>query len=128
MHVRLLRTVGAATAAYGTAVTLWPELLARPSRLVDAAGRTQAHTRTALRPVGLRDAASGAALLCAPEGPALRTAAFVRLAADFGDAALLGCTLPRGARGARGKAVGVSVVWGVLSLVGVSNWTLSGGR
>ena len=125
MHVRLLRTVGAATAAYGTAVTLWPGLLARPSRLVDAAGRTQAHTRTALRPVGLRDAASGAALLCAPEGPALRAAAFVRLAADFGDAALLGCTLPRGARG---RAVGVSVAWGALSLAGVSNWTLSRGR
>lgn len=113
MRVGLLRVVGVATAAYGAAVTLKPELLAKPSGLVDAAGRTAAHTRTSLRPLAWRDAASGIALALAPEGAALRTAAWVRIAADLGDAALLGATLPREARA---KAVAVSVGWGSLSV------------
>lgn len=114
MHVGLLRAVGAVTAVYGLALTARPDLLARPSGLVDDEGRTAPETRTALRPLAWRDAASGLALLCAPrEGAALRTAALVRIAADFGDAALLGVTLP--GRGRRRAAVAVSLGWGALS-------------
>ncbi|MGY1438616.1 hypothetical protein [Streptomyces reniochalinae] len=120
MRVGLLRAVGVATAAYGIAVTARPELLAKPSGLVDEAGRTAPHTRTSLRPLAWRDAASGIALALAPEGAALRTAAWVRIAADFGDAALLGTTLPAKTRG---KAVAVSVGWGALSVA-----ALCGGR
>ncbi|QHC21305.1 hypothetical protein [Streptomyces sp. GS7] len=123
MKVGLLRAVGAATAVYGVAVMALPDVLARPSGLVDARGRTAAATRTSLRPVGWRDAASGLAMVLAPEGPALRTAACLRIAADFGDAALLGLTLP--GRGRRRKAVAVSVGWGALSVLGLM---ASGGR
>ncbi|MBU7599451.1 hypothetical protein MTQ01_09615 [Streptomyces sp. XM4193] len=116
MNTALLRTVGVATAAYGLAVTLRPQLLARPSGLVDRRGEVAHHTATSLRPLGFRDAASGAALALAPEGPALRTAAAVRLAADFGDAVLLAGTLPKGNRA---KAVAVAVGWGSLTLAGL---------
>lgn len=117
MRVGLLRVVGAVTAAYGLAVTAKPALLARPSGLADAAGRTAPATKTSLRPLAWRDAASGLALVTAPEGPALRTAALLRIGADFGDAVLLGATLP--GRDRRITAVVVSVGWGALSVLGL---------
>ncbi|WP_336052697.1 hypothetical protein [Streptomyces sp. CA2R101] len=117
MKVGLLRAVGVATAVYGLAVAALPELLARPSGLADARGRTGPATRTALRPLAWRDAVSGLAMTLAPEGPALRTAAYVRIAADFGDAVLLGATLP--GRGRKLSAVAVSVGWGALSVAGL---------
>ncbi|MGA5561799.1 hypothetical protein ACPCUV_11585 [Streptomyces platensis] len=122
MKVGLLRAVGVATAVYGAAVTAVPALLARPSGLVDEEGRTEPATRISLRPLAWRDAVSGLALALAPEGPALRTAAYVRIAADFGDAVLLGATLP--GRDRKLAAVAVSVGWGALSVAGL----LAGGR
>ncbi|WP_310728747.1 hypothetical protein [Streptomyces sp. N2A] len=122
MRARVLRVVGVATAVYGVAVSVVPDLLARPSGLVDEEGRTAPATRVSLRPLAWRDAASGLALALAPEGPALRTAAYVRIAADLGDALLLGLTLPD--RDRRRKAVAVSVGWGALSVLGL----LGGGR
>ncbi|MGW2413644.1 hypothetical protein ACWCV5_15920 [Streptomyces tubercidicus] len=117
MKVGLLRAVGVATAVYGVAVAAVPDLLARPSGLVDEEGRTEWATRTSLRPLGWRDAVSGLALAVAPDGPALRTAAYVRIAADFGDAVLLGATLP--GRDRKLAAVAVSVGWGALSVAGL---------
>ncbi|WP_181768602.1 hypothetical protein [Streptomyces albidus (ex Kaewkla and Franco 2022)] len=117
MRVGLLRTVGAATALYGFAVTVRPALLAAPSGLVDAEGGTAEHTLTSLRPLAWRDMVSGLAVLTAPRGAALTTAALVRIGADFGDALLLGCTLPD--RATRAKAVAVSVGWGALSVAGL---------
>lgn len=116
MDTRILRAVGAATALYGLAVTARPSLLARPSGLTNAAGHVADHTAISLRPLAWRDLASGVALAVAPSGPALRTAAAVRLAADFGDAALLAVTLPPERRV---KAVAVSVGWGALTAAGL---------
>ncbi|MGY5123747.1 hypothetical protein [Streptomyces nigrescens] len=117
MKVGLLRVVGVATAVYGTAVVAVPDLLARPSGLVDEEGRTGQATRTSLRPLAWRDAVSGLAMAMAPDGPALRTATYVRVAADFGDAVLLGATLP--GRDRKLAAVAVSVGWGALSVAGL---------
>ncbi|MFC1415776.1 hypothetical protein [Streptacidiphilus cavernicola] len=117
MRVNLLRGVGAATALYGLAVAARPDLLARPSGLVDPDGRTAPATAVSLRPLGWRDAASGIAMLTAPAGPALTAATLLRIAADLGDAVLLGGTLP--GRGTRAKAVAVSVGWGALSVAGL---------
>ncbi|MEV7471039.1 hypothetical protein AB0O20_31710 [Streptomyces kronopolitis] len=117
MKVSLLRAVGVATAAYGVAVAAAPGLLARPSGLAGDDGRTAPGIRTSLRPLAWRDAVSGLAMALAPDGPALRTAAYVRIAADFGDAVLLGATLPGRAR--RVGAVAVSVGWGALSVAGL---------
>lgn len=116
MHVKTLRFVGAATALYGLAVAARPELLARPSGLTGHGGRLEETTRITLRPLVWRDTADGLAMVCAPEGPALRTAALVRIASDLGDAALLGRTLPQRARA---KAVAVSLGWAALSVAGL---------
>lgn len=117
MRSKLLRAVGAVTTAYGIAVAARPALLTRPSGLVDAAGRTAPETALAVRPLALRDAVSGAALLFAPSGAALRLAAAVRIGADFGDALLLGRMLPGAGR--RAAAVAVSAGWGLLSVAGL---------
>lgn len=116
MNVRILRAVGVGTALYGLAVTACPGLLARPSGLTDHRGEVAEHTATSLRPLALRDLASGVAMALAPTDSALRTAAAVRLAADFADAALLSVTLPRERRA---KAVAVSVGWGSLTVAGL---------
>ncbi|MEV8114259.1 hypothetical protein AB0O69_05130 [Streptomyces xiamenensis] len=109
MDSTALRVIGAATAVYGVAVAVRPRLLARPSGLGQ-----DALVDAALRPVGLRDAVSGTALVLAPEGPALTTAALVRIGADLGDAVVLGRTLDGVWR--RRGAVAVSLAWGALSI------------
>lgn len=117
MGTALLRTVGAVTAVYGAAVTAVPDLLAKPSGLTSSKGGVAPETRISLRPVAWRDAVSGLALVLAPEGAPLHTAAVVRIAADLGDAVLLGSTLPDPGR--RRMAVAVSAGWGALSVVGL---------
>ncbi|GAA4682005.1 hypothetical protein GCM10023347_41110 [Streptomyces chumphonensis] len=114
MDTKLLRLIGAATTAYGLLLTARPQLLARSAGLVDEAGRTAPDTAVSLRPLVWRDAASGLAMLTARDERTLRTATALRVAADFGDAALLGATLPRGIK--RSAAVAVSVGWGSLTL------------
>ncbi|MET7638135.1 hypothetical protein [Streptomyces sp. NPDC005438] len=117
MRTGLLRAVGTATALYGLAVAARPHLLASPSGLTDRHGDTHPDVAASLRPLGWRDAASGLAMALAPEGPALRLATAVRIAADLGDAALLGGTLPDRRR--RAKVVAVSVGWASLSVAGL---------
>ncbi|WP_354643690.1 hypothetical protein [Kitasatospora camelliae] len=117
MNQNLLRLVGAATAAYGVAVTLRPGWLARPSGLTGPDGASLPGVDTCIRPLVLRDAACGLAMLLAPDRSSLRTAALVRVASDLGDAALLATALP--ARRHRVMAVVVSVGWGALSVAGL---------
>ena len=54
MRSRLLRAVGAVTAAYGFAVAARPGLLARPSGLAADGGRTPDGTAVVVRPLALR--------------------------------------------------------------------------
>ena len=117
MDRRLLRITGAATAVYGVAVVCRPALLARPSGLAGPDGAVPAGVAACLRPLGLRDAACGAAMALAPGDASLRTAALLRIAADFGDAALLSSALP--GRRHRLMASVVSVGWGALSVAGL---------
>lgn len=117
MWVGLLRAVGVGTAVYGAAVAARPGMMARPSGLVDEEGRTEEHTAVALRPLGWRDAASGVAMALAPSGPVMVAATGMRVAADVGDAVLLGQTLPDPRR--RRLAVAVALGWGALSVAGL---------
>ncbi|MGW6916361.1 hypothetical protein ACWGB8_21430 [Kitasatospora sp. NPDC054939] len=117
MHRPLLRAVGAATALYGLAVTARPGLLARPSGLAGPNGTVPSAVATCLRPLGVRDAANGLAMLLAPDDRTLRTATVLRIAADLGDAVTLVPTLPR--RRHRAMALVVSVGWGALSVAGL---------
>lgn len=125
MNRSLLRAVGAATAVYGLAVAVRPAVLARPSGLTGADGTVPRSVETCLRPLGLRDAACGLAMACAPDDRSLRTATLLRIAADFGDAALLAGTLP--GRRHRAMALAVSVGWGLLSVAGLAAGADRGG-
>ncbi|WP_037908848.1 hypothetical protein [Actinacidiphila yeochonensis] len=114
MRSGMLRAVGAATAVYGFAVAARPAVLARPAGLVTPDGGVAEDTRLALLPLGWRDAASGLAMVVAPDGAALRTAALLRIAADLGDAVLLGRRLRTTSR--RYVTIAVSVGWATLSV------------
>ncbi|MFQ6142373.1 hypothetical protein ACLMNJ_04755 [Streptomyces seoulensis] len=109
----LLRVIGAATAAYGVAAACRPDWLARPVGMVGEQGDTHPHTDMALRPLAWRDAADGLAMLLAPAGPALLTAAAVRIASDVGDAVLFGRTVT--GRFRRAGAVAGALGWAALT-------------
>ncbi|MFH8803852.1 hypothetical protein ACH4F6_30365 [Streptomyces sp. NPDC017936] len=112
MRIALLRALGAATCAYGVAAAYRPGLLARPLGLVHP------HGALVVRPMAWRDAATGLAMLVAPEGPALATATAVRIASDVGDALLFGAALPGRVRrvGAAVSALG----WAALGVAGLT--------
>lgn len=94
MSTWLPRALGAATAAYGTAVAVKPELLARPTGLTED-GRTPPGTVVLCRAVGVRDLISGVSIAAARSTPGLRGALAARVAARR-----------RGCRGARCGAAG----------------------
>ncbi|MGW4648157.1 hypothetical protein [Kitasatospora sp. NPDC004289] len=117
MDRRLLRVVGAATAAYGAAVAARPLLLAAPSGLAPG-GAVPRDVATCLRPLALRDAACGLAMALAPDDRSLRTATALRIASDLSDALTLTTTLPE--RRHRTMALTVSVGWAALSVLGLA--------
>jgi hypothetical protein len=87
------RVLGALTAAYGAYT------FARPLSLARLAGLSTADRPRAMRNlgwgIGARDVVSGAAMMLAPAGPALRAALAVRVACDVGDAIGFGMSVPR---------------------------------
>lgn len=107
MSAMLPRLLGLATVCYSVAVAVRPEILLKPTGLADSPD-----LRTTARLVALRDLASGAAMVCAGQPAALRTAVAVRVASDLADTAVLGVVL-RG-RPERAKAVSVTFGWGLL--------------
>lgn len=84
---------------------------------MDPDGRVGPHTAMVLRPLAWRDAATGLAMLVAPQGPALVTATTLRIASDVGDALLLGPVLPGRVRRA-GAAVS-ALGWAALTVAGL---------
>lgn len=111
----LTRLLGVATAGYGVAVLLRPEILAKPCELLAADGSVPAPTAALARAVGVRDLVSGVSLVCAPDGRALWTTVLLRASADFADAVLFGTGFPDRRTGVR-AAVGAGA-WGVLCLL-----------
>ncbi|MGW4894397.1 hypothetical protein ACWEQL_19305 [Kitasatospora sp. NPDC004240] len=117
MDQKLLRLTGAVTFAYGLLVTARPALLARPSGLAAPDGTVPTEVVTCLRPLVLRDAACGLAMVLAPDARSLRTATLLRIASDLGDAVVLTRALPE--RRHRAMAATVSVGWAALSVAGL---------
>ncbi|MBW8481633.1 hypothetical protein [Actinomadura parmotrematis] len=109
----LVRAVGALTAAYSAALLVKPEVLAGPCGLVDEWGDPLPGVATLTRAVGARDLVGGLAVALAPAGRPLDVAVASRVAADLGDAVVLGTLLPRDKRG---KAAAVAAGWGALTV------------
>ncbi|WP_054814943.1 hypothetical protein [Nocardia arizonensis] len=101
----LPRTAGVVTAAYGIAVAARPAVMLAPCGWSD----DSASARAMARMVGLRDVASGLALVAAREPGQLRIAAAVRVGSDLADTAVLGLAL----RGSpqQAKALAVTAGW-----------------
>ncbi|MBB5786646.1 hypothetical protein [Jiangella mangrovi] len=121
-----VRVLGGLTAGYGVAVAVRPEVLARPCELVEPDGSLTPSTRILCRAIGLRDAASGTAMLTAPAGAALTWATTVRVAADTADAVGFGLTLPS-ARARRNAAL-VAGGWALLTAAAGLRSAASGRR
>lgn len=95
----LTRLLGLATAGYGAAIIIRPELLARPCGLAGEHDQVSSKEALLIGAIGLRDLASGAAMLLAPPGRPRQIAVGVRVLSDTGDAVLFGTRLPdRGKR------------------------------
>ncbi|MEO6881183.1 MAG: hypothetical protein ABI181_09610 [Mycobacteriaceae bacterium] len=108
----LTKILGALTASYAAAVLVQPKVLAGPCELTEPGGGVSRSTAALCRAVGVRDLASGLAMVLAPTTGAARAAIAVRTASDLGDVVVFGTSLP--SRSARMKAVVVGIVWGGL--------------
>jgi Domain of unknown function (DUF4267) len=106
------RTIGVLTAAYGVSAILRPQTLARWTELGDPASPSAA-VRALSTSIGVRDLCSGAAIVLAPRGRALRTALVVRATLDAGDAIVFGTLCPT--RRARVTIAALAAGWGVLA-------------
>jgi hypothetical protein len=106
------RTIGVLTAAYGVSAILRPQTLARWTELGDPASPGAA-VRALSVSIGVRDLCSGAAIVLAPRGRALRTALVVRATLDAGDAIVFGTLCPT--RRARVAIAAVAAGWGALA-------------
>ncbi|WP_046468339.1 hypothetical protein [Allosalinactinospora lopnorensis] len=107
--MQLPRLLGAATIAFSTAFIVRPRLIAGPSGHTGPDGRVPRDTRLLMNAIGVRDIAIGAAMMCAPNGPALRAAVAARVASDLGDALVFGFGLPE--RAQRLKIAAAAASW-----------------
>jgi len=104
----LARALGLATVAYAVTSLVRPAILTGPTGLGNSRPAT-----VLTRAVGVRDAASGAAIALAPGRRSLQLALAVRVLSDLGDAAVFGTAgLPADARR---KTLAVSVGWAALN-------------
>ena len=109
-----VRAVAIATTAYSVAITIRPEILARPCRLTNDDGTVPAAVAELTRSIGTRDAALAAALAVAPPGYPMNVLTAARVLADGADAAWFGRVVPPGQRA---KVAGVAAGWAALELV-----------
>ncbi|PRH76881.1 hypothetical protein C6N75_23265 [Streptomyces solincola] len=112
MSATLTRVLGAATAAYGLAITAKPALLARPCGLVDEKGEVPGPTALLIRAVSARDTAIGAAMAAAGDRGARRLATGSRIVSDLSDAVVFGTMLEESDK--RRKVIAFAVTWGAL--------------
>jgi hypothetical protein len=122
---RTLRALGAVTVAYSVAIVAAPQVLARPCKMTDVAGRTPWSARVLVRGIGVRDTAIGLGMMTAPPGVALTMVTLCRIAADAGDAVAFGIGLPDAATKAR--IAGFAVLWAGLNAVALARSLTPGG-
>lgn len=104
------RIFGALTFAYGVSAVLKPDILARHGEL----GPGTPAVRILSGTIGVRDLASGAAIVTAPAGAALQAALTARVLFDTGDAVLFGAFAPT--TRARVKIAAVAGGWGAIGV------------
>lgn len=101
------RALGVATTAYGTLVLIRPQAMTKPARLTPTTG-----TRRFVRALGVRDVASGLAMIATADRPEAGLAVAARVLADASDVLVFSVICPRGAKL---KSAGVAGVYGLLN-------------
>lgn len=104
--------MGGLTAAYGLLSMARPGLMARQLRQTDAIGATPPAMAILSPVLGVRDLASGLAMLTLPAGRRRDIAVALRVACDLSDALIFTAALPD--PGVRRKVGAVAVGWGAL--------------
>lgn len=107
-----VRLLGALTACYGGFALGRPACLVRQAELGDPA-EPPAAARLLSTTYGVRDLLSGAAMVAAPAGAALRVAVVARTAFDLSDAVALAAVSPR-AGSRRRRAAALAAGWALL--------------
>ena len=115
------RAVAVATVAYSMAITVRPEVLAKPCRLTNPDGSVPPEVAGLTRSIGTRDAAMAAALAIAPPGYPMTVLTAARVLSDGADAAWFARMVPPAQRA---KIAGVAAGWAALELLAA----LAGGR
>jgi hypothetical protein len=108
------RAVAVLTTAYSVAITIRPEILAKPCRLTNPDGSVPAEVAELTRSIGTRDAAMAAALVVAPAGYPMNVLTAARVLSDGADAAWFARVVPPGQRA---KIAGVAAGWAALELL-----------
>jgi len=108
------RTVAVLTAAYSIAITVRPEVLAKPCRLTDPDGSVPPAVAELTRSIGTRDATLAAALAVAPAGYPMDLLTAARVLSDGADAAWFARLVPPGQRA---RIAGVAAGWAALELL-----------
>ncbi len=108
------RAVAVLTTAYSVAITIRPEILAKPCRRTTPAGRGPPAGAARTRPIGTRDASMAAALAGAPAGYPMNVLTAARVLSDGADAAWFARVVPAGQRA---KVAGVAAGWAALELL-----------
>jgi hypothetical protein len=111
LRKRLIRVIGAGSAAYGVSLLVVPRSLAWQTGMRDG---DDAAMRLLAVTFGVRDLVCGLAILRARDRDALRTALLVRGLMDGGDA--IACASLLTDPGARARVTTVAGVWGAVSL------------
>jgi hypothetical protein len=109
-----VRAVAVLTTAYSVAITIRPEILAKPCRLTNADGTVPAEVAELTRSIGTRDAAMAAALAIAPPGYPMNVLTAARVLSDGADAAWFARVVPAGQRA---KVAGVAAGWAALEFL-----------
>jgi len=109
-----VRAVAVLTAAYSVAITIRPEILAKPCRLTNDDGTVPTAVAQLTRSIGTRDATLAAALAVAPPGYPMRVLTAARVLSDGADAAWFARMVPASQRA---KVAGVAAGWAALELV-----------
>lgn len=114
MPAVLPRVLGAATAAYGANELLRPQHLAKAANLGNPHQASPA-VRVLGAVLGLRDIASGIAMMAAPAGRPLQAAIAARVAFDVGDCVAF--TIGSPGRDTKAKVAGITLGWASLCAV-----------
>ena len=109
-----VRAVAVLTAAYSVAITIRPEILAKPCRLTNPDGSVPAEVAELTRSIGTRDAAMAAALVVAPAGYPMNVLTAARVLSDGADAAWFARVVPAVQRA---KVASVAAGWAALELL-----------